>query len=102
LLDIKDAFDFDALFFEGVSQGLLNGRINQKLKRVEILSVKARDFIADITDYRARVSKWIDNIKTTEKFLDDQMQELRTSNTVFNEKLAEQVSTFTPKITSNK
>jgi hypothetical protein len=91
LFDITDPFDFDSLFFEATSQGLLTGRINQKEKRFEILAVKARDYIPDISQYIKRVNHWINNIEEAEQFLLAQMNELRGSNNKFNESMSEKV-----------
>jgi hypothetical protein len=94
-LDITDPFDFDSLFFEATSQGLLSGKINQKEKRFEILSVKARDYVPDISEYSKRVNHWIDNIEKAEGFLQSQMNEMRETNNKFNDGLSEKVAQFT-------
>ena len=78
-----------------MSQGLLSGRANQKEKRFELLSVKARDYIQDIEEYKKRVNHWIENIDKAEEFLQSQMNDLRNDSKKFNENLSEKVALFT-------
>jgi hypothetical protein len=87
LLSISDPFEFDQLAFQAFSSDLIKCRINQKEKTFEIITVKGRDHISDVSDYVGRISKWIENIESTEKYIDNEINKLRNETRQYSDNM---------------
>ena len=85
LLDITNKFEFDKIIFKAFTSGLINCKINEKKELFEIISVKGRDYIIDIQNYKDRINNWIDNLSKTEKFIDDQISSINKKSLDYNE-----------------
>lgn len=66
------------------------------------MSVKGRDYVADIKNVQLKVDKWIENLEKSEEYLDKQVEALRSESRKFNDVLSSKLAVTTSTSQSNK
>lgn len=86
-LDIEDKFDLDSLLFKAITMNILKAKIDHKAGLVKVLSVSPRDNIKDMKSARAKIQSWIERIENSEKFLSDEVTQMKDTSQALNSKV---------------
>jgi len=80
MLDINDDFELEEILFETISSGLVIGSVDSMKECVNVISIKPRNNLSDLTYAEQLIDKWINNIKQANEFIETQEKELNNKN----------------------
>ena len=68
------------MLFEIISKDLINGKVDMKNKKINIISIKPRKNLSDINYSKKQIEKWLNNIEKASIYIDEQELKLNNQN----------------------
>ena len=79
-LGIKEDFELEEMLFEIISKDLINGKVDMKNKKINIITIKPRKNLSDINYSKKQIEKWLNNIEKASIYIDEQELKLKNQN----------------------
>ena len=68
------------MLFEIISKDLINGKVDMKNKKINIITIKPRKNLSDINFAKKQIEKWLNNIEKASIYIDEQELKLNNQN----------------------